>query len=129
MQKKNPIRHACADPDNSNGGCGGGGGGGGGGRIASRGRFVPVFLLGNKWQLMIFMGRSGPPAPCVSAHFRVSVWIQILFFIFCWDWSIHMGAQWLSGRVLDSRLKGRGIEPHRRRHCVVVLEQDTFILA
>ena len=41
----------------------------------------------------------------------------------CWS-----GAQWLSGRVLDSRPKGRGFEPHRR-HCVVVLEQDTFILA
>ena len=38
------------------------------------------------------------------------------------------GAQWLSGRVPDSRPKGRGFEPHRR-HCVVVLEQDTFILA
>ena len=38
------------------------------------------------------------------------------------------GAQWLSGRVLDSRPKGRGFESHRR-HCVVVLEQDTFILA
>ena len=45
---------------------------GGGGRIASRGRFVPVFILGNKWQLMIFMGRSRPPAPSVSAHIRVS---------------------------------------------------------
>ena len=33
------------------------------------------------------------------------------------------GAQWLSGRVLDPRF-----EPHRR-HCVVVLMQDTFILA
>ena len=33
-----------------------------------------------------------------------------------------------SGRVLDSRPKGSGFEPHRR-HCVVVLEQDTFILA
>ena len=32
-----------------------------------------------------------------------------------------LGAQWLSGRVLDSRPKGRGFEPHRR-HCVVVLE-------
>ena len=33
--------------------------------------------------------------------------------------SIQMeGAQWLSGRVLDSRPKGRGFEPHRR-HCVV----------
>ena len=41
---------------------------------------------------------------------------------------VHRGAQWLSGRVLDSRPKGRGFEPHQR-HCVVVLEQDTFILA
>ena len=41
---------------------------------------------------------------------------------------LHLGAQWLSGRVLDSRPKGSGFEPHRR-HCVVVLEQDTFILA
>ena len=38
------------------------------------------------------------------------------------------GAQWLSGRVLDSRPRGHGLEPHRR-HCIVVLEQDTFILA
>ena len=36
------------------------------------------------------------------------------------------GAQWRSGRVLDSRPKGRGFEPHRR-HGVVVLEQDTMI--
>ena len=41
---------------------------------------------------------------------------------------VFSGAQWLSGRVLDSRPKGSGFEPHRR-HCVVVLEQDTFILA
>ena len=39
-----------------------------------------------------------------------------------------MGAQWLSGRVLDLRPKGRGFESHRS-HCVVVLEQDTYILA
>ena len=38
------------------------------------------------------------------------------------------GAQWLNGRVLDSRLRGHGFEPHWRL-CVVVLEQDTFILA
>ena len=37
-------------------------------------------------------------------------------------------AQWLNGRVLDSRLRGQGFEPHLR-HCVVVLEHDTFILA
>ena len=41
---------------------------------------------------------------------------------------LTVGAQWLSGRVLDSRPKGREFEPHRR-HCVVVLEQHTFILA
>ena len=39
-----------------------------------------------------------------------------------------MGAQWLSGRVLDSRPRGRGFEPNRR-YFVAVLEQDTFILA
>ena len=38
------------------------------------------------------------------------------------------GSPVLSGRVLDSRLRGRGFELHRP-HCVVVLEQDTFILA
>ena len=32
------------------------------------------------------------------------------------------GAQWLSGRVLDSRPRGRGFEPHRR-HCVVSLSK------
>ena len=33
------------------------------------------------------------------------------------------GAQWLSGRVLDSRPKGRGFEPHRR-HCIVSLSKN-----
>ena len=42
--------------------------------------------------------------------------------------TICEGAQWLSGRVLDSRPRVRGFEPHRR-HCVVVLEPDIFILA
>ena len=37
------------------------------------------------------------------------------------------GAQWLSGRVLDSRLRGLWFKPHRR-HCVVVLEQDKVII-
>ena len=34
-----------------------------------------------------------------------------------------MGVQWLSGRELDSRLKGRGFEPHRR-HCDVSLSKS-----
>ena len=42
--------------------------------------------------------------------------------------ALVLGAQWLSGRVFDSRQRGRRFEP-RRRHCVMVLEQDTFILA
>ena len=33
------------------------------------------------------------------------------------------GEQWLSGRVLDSRLKGRGFKPHRR-YCVVSLSKN-----
>ena len=67
---------------------GGGGGGGVRGRIASRGRFVTIFLLGNKWQVIIFMGRSAPPAPSVSAHIRVSNslnshFIYFIYFFFC----------------------------------------------
>ena len=40
----------------------------------------------------------------------------------------HEGGQWLSGRVFDWRPRGRRFEPHWG-HCVVILEQDTFILA
>ena len=36
---------------------------------------------------------------------------------------VSQGAQWLSGRMLDSRLKGRGFEPHRC-HCVVSLSKN-----
>ena len=35
---------------------------------------------------------------------------------------LNLGAQWLSGRVLDSRPRGRGLEPHRR-HCFVSLSK------
>ena len=37
--------------------------------------------------------------------------------------NITKGAQWLNGRVLDSRPRGRGFEPHRR-HCVVSLSKN-----
>ena len=36
---------------------------------------------------------------------------------------VLQGAQWLSGRVLDSRPKGRRFEPHQR-HCVVSLSKN-----
>ena len=67
------------------------------GRIVSRGRFVPVFLLGNKWQLMIFMGRSGPPAPSVSGHIRVSDKLNshFVYLFICWAWSIHKTLVWV----------------------------------
>ena len=35
----------------------------------------------------------------------------------------YLGAQWFSGRALDSRPKGRVFEPHRR-HCVVSLSKN-----
>ena len=37
-------------------------------------------------------------------------------------YSSSYGAQWLSGRVLDSRPRGRRFESHRR-HCVVSLSK------
>ena len=37
----------------------------------------------------------------------------------------YEGVQWLSGRVLDSRLRSRGLEPHRR-HCVVSLSKNIY---
>ena len=36
---------------------------------------------------------------------------------------VMTGAQWLSGRVLDSRPRGHGFEPHMR-HCVVSLRKN-----
>ena len=35
-----------------------------------------------------------------------------------WYTLVMLGAQWLSSRLLDSRPRGRGFEPHRR-YCVV----------
>ena len=37
----------------------------------------------------------------------------------------QQGAQWLSGRVLDSRPKGCGFKPHRH-HCVVSLSKNNI---
>ena len=33
-------------------------------------------------------------------------------------YDMYQGAQWLSGRVLDSRPRGRRFEPHRRHYVV-----------
>ena len=34
----------------------------------------------------------------------------------------QLGVQWLNGRVLDSRPRGHGLEPHQS-HCVVSLSK------
>ena len=54
---------------------------------------------------------SGIPSECLT------VWIQIQ------TRSDILGAQWLSGRVLDSRLRGRSLEPHWH-HSVVFLSKN-----
>ena len=40
---------------------------------------------------------------------------------------ITIHTQWLSGRLLDSRPRGRGLEPHRR-HCVVVIYPSLLLV-
>ena len=37
----------------------------------------------------------------------------------------HVGGQWLSSRVLESRPRGWGLEPHRH-HCVVSLSKNIY---
>ena len=61
---------------------------------------------------------------------EVSVWpgLRSPKSILTLNQNLMWGVQWLSGRVLDSRPKGSWFEPHWC-HCIVVLEQDTFILA
>ena len=54
------------------------------------------------------------------AGLQIRVRIEKLFSLFLIQ---NKGAQWLSGRVLDSRPKGRGFESHRR-HCVVSLSKN-----
>ena len=63
------------------------------------------------------MVSSGSLLSCVAMFFSVGSHFFFFFFFF------SEGAQWLSGRVLDSRPRGRGFEPHRR-HCVVSLSKN-----
>ena len=62
--------------------------------------------------------------PDNAQHFNLNCFLSLMYI----PNSVFSGAQWLIGRVLDSRLRCCGFETHRR-HCVVVLEQDVFILA
>ena len=57
---------------------------------------------------------------CLKSHVVAYVFFQLTT-------NDQQGAQWLSGRVLDSRLRGHGVEPHRRR-CVVSLSKTHLSL-
>ena len=65
---------------------------------------------------------------CGTLLYRFLIFAPLLTLVSFVTYNMSQLALWLSGRVLDSRPKGRGFEPHRR-HCVMVLKQDTFILA
>ena len=68
-----------------------------------------------------------------SVHKRTSLlhsgysnflWNSCVFIVHKFFSSISpLGAQWLSGRELESRPRGRGVEPHRR-HCVLSLSKN-----
>ena len=57
----------------------------------------------------------------VGTFYSLELYYRLSWKSFNFTW----GPEWLSGRVLESRPRGRGFEP-QRRYCVVVLEQDTF---
>ena len=58
---------------------------------------------------------------CIKAKARCgSVKQSSLSGLVCSGLHSILGAQWLSGRMLDSIPRGRGFEP-QRRHCVVSL--------
>ena len=72
---------------------------------------------------------------CLSVHpfihMSVNLCLYVVYkqhFLYILKWQmLHVwlasGAQWLSGRVLDSRPRGRGFEPHQR-HCIVSLNKN-----
>ena len=80
-----------------------GGGGGGVGLEQQRVRLASIFVQSDQCLYYSLIGKYHIKT-CSNQNFREH-----------------------SGRVLDSRPKGRRVEPYQC-HCVVVLEQDTFIL-
>ena len=68
-----------------------------------------------------------PSFPWSNIHNRHVKYVTVYNQLKC-NTTKNKGGQWLSGRVLDSRPRGPRFEPYLR-HCVVVIEQDTFILA
>ena len=90
--------------------------------------YTDSFIFYFRQEILLAMLNDSKYDPSIKPNFEKGMLFCAIYFSFKLLPPLLQGAQWLSGRVLDSRPKGRGIEPHRR-HCVVVLEQDTFILA
>ena len=47
----------------------------------------------------------------------------LVYFTETYYFVVYLGAQWLSGRALDLRPRGRGFDPHRP-HCIVSLSKS-----
>ena len=62
-----------------------------------------------------------PPKELWEAYCNHTVRPSVAFRVWCISYIIYIRG--LSGRVLDSRPRGRGFEPHRR-HCVVSLSKN-----
>ena len=78
-------------------------------------------VLYSKHMKFLLTRRRGPSMTNTGKQSLGEVIIKITLHVYgkCWE---------LSGRVLDLRPRDTGFEPHRHQ-CIVVLEQDTFILA
>ena len=72
------------------------------------------------WAEVIHGAKNGGSFSDGPKHIKLTIVdIWVVYFTY----TLTQGAQWLSGRVLDSRPKGRGFEPHRR-HCIVSLSKN-----
>ena len=85
IKNKIPIRHACADPDNSNGG-----GGGGGGNCFSR-EVRTSFSSRKQMATYDFHGEVRTPCPLCLRPYQSFKQFEFTFYyyFFCWAWSIH----------------------------------------
>ena len=87
---------------------------------------VTNFNVGNKfWITGPWPLRFYKCIPCGGKSFSN---IQKMYDLDIWHtFDIHVGAQWLNGRVLDSRPRGRRFKPYRR-HCVMSLSKTHLSL-
>ena len=71
-----------------------------------------------KFQPNPFWAKNGQTVTCPLYKFIIKYSVDIANNV-----NPDLGAQWLSGRVLDFRLRGCRFEPHRL-HCVVSLSKN-----